>query len=263
MMRAEQVRFRDEKPSAAHEAHRPGAGQHRPGRQAQHRGGPAGQQGHRHTRVAGPQASCRRPSASRRRAGPAALHPHPVLHLVPEATRRPGPANDSRATAALFPTCIVEYQSRIDRPGPRRRLRAQRHRVRRCPRAQVCCGAPFLHQGDVERFRKNADKNIHVLAEAIRDAEAKGEDAHRRGAPAHLRLRPQERLRRLRRRARRRAGGRAHRWTLPSTSGRPIHKGDDTELDLDFPRRGARVHHLPRALSPPSPERRPARAATC
>jgi glycerol-3-phosphate dehydrogenase subunit C len=44
------------------------------------------------------------------------------------------------------------------------------------PKGQVCCGAPWLHSGDLDNFRKNATTNVKVLAEAIRAAEAEGDD---------------------------------------------------------------------------------------
>jgi Fe-S oxidoreductase len=79
-----------------------------------------------------------------------------------------------QAKVALFPTCLVEYQNVgvghdtvkvLERNGVECSL----------PAGQVCCGAPALHQGDVESFRANARKNIEVLAKAIRDGDAKGD----------------------------------------------------------------------------------------
>src|SRR3546814_15186164 len=43
------------------------------------------------------------------------------------------------------------------------------------PAGQVCCGAPWLHSGDVESFRKQGRKNVKVLADAIREAIGRGE----------------------------------------------------------------------------------------
>ena len=37
------------------------------------------------------------------------------------------------------------------------------------PEGQVCCGAPWLHSGDVEHFAAQGRKNIAVLAEAVRE----------------------------------------------------------------------------------------------
>src|SRR5690606_2275210 len=44
------------------------------------------------------------------------------------------------------------------------------------PEGQVCCGAPMLHQGDVEGFRKNARRNIERLASGLRPARGQGEE---------------------------------------------------------------------------------------
>ncbi|MDH3755808.1 MAG: heterodisulfide reductase-related iron-sulfur binding cluster [Acidimicrobiia bacterium] len=83
---------------------------------------------------------------------------------------------DQQARAVLFPTCLVEYQATgighdavkvYERNGVQCDL----------PDGEVCCGAPFLHQGDLKRFRRLAEKNIDVLSAAIRDAEADGEVA--------------------------------------------------------------------------------------
>ncbi len=69
---------------------------------------------------------------------------------------------------ALFPTCLVEYQNPdigkdmvkvLERNGVECTL----------PAGQVCCGAPWLHAGDVANFRKQAAKNVEVLAKAVRD----------------------------------------------------------------------------------------------
>ena len=76
---------------------------------------------------------------------------------------------------ALFPTCLVEYQNVgighdvvkvYERNGVECSL----------PEGMVCCGAPALHQGDVETFRTQARKNIDVLARTVREAERAGDD---------------------------------------------------------------------------------------
>ena len=72
-----------------------------------------------------------------------------------------------QGSVAVFPTCIVEYQqpsighdlvkvyernniecSLVDGPG--------------------CCGAPYLHSGDVDAFTKVAAQQVKVLADAVR-----------------------------------------------------------------------------------------------
>jgi glycerol-3-phosphate dehydrogenase subunit C len=76
-----------------------------------------------------------------------------------------------QADAILFPTCLVEYQD----------VAIGQDLVKVCerngiacelPEGEVCCGAPFLHQGDVEKFRKLGEKNVRILASAIRRSEA-------------------------------------------------------------------------------------------
>lgn len=86
-----------------------------------------------------------------------------------------GTARRPDKIAALFPTCLVEYQDTqvgkdlvgvYERNGIECRL----------PEGEVCCGAPMLHQGDVEGFRRNARKNIALLASTLRHAHGRGED---------------------------------------------------------------------------------------
>jgi glycerol-3-phosphate dehydrogenase subunit C len=69
--------------------------------------------------------------------------------------------------AAVFPTCLVEYQ---DAGVGRDLVRVYEHNGVECsvPDGLGCCGAPWLHSGDVERFRKAAAKNLPILAEAVR-----------------------------------------------------------------------------------------------
>lgn len=69
---------------------------------------------------------------------------------------------------ALFPTCLVEYQ---DPQIGKDTVRVYERNGIECslPEGQVCCGAPWLHAGDVDSFRRQAEKNVRVLAEAVRD----------------------------------------------------------------------------------------------
>lgn len=80
-----------------------------------------------------------------------------------------------QADAIVFPTCMVEYQN----TGIGKDLVkvCERNEIAcSLPPGQLCCGAPFLHQGDVEEFRRKAQHNVEVLAGAIRKAQARGED---------------------------------------------------------------------------------------
>jgi len=80
-----------------------------------------------------------------------------------------------RGSAVLFPTCLVEYQS----PQIGKDLvRVMERNGIDCdvPAGQVCCGAPWLHSGDVDSFRRQGRKNVRILADAIRSALARGEE---------------------------------------------------------------------------------------
>jgi Fe-S oxidoreductase len=69
---------------------------------------------------------------------------------------------------AIFPTCLVEYS---DTGIGKDLVRVFEHNGIECslPEGQMCCGAPWLHAGDVKRFTRHAEKNIKVLAMAVRD----------------------------------------------------------------------------------------------
>jgi Fe-S oxidoreductase len=91
-------------------------------------------------------------------------------------SRRPSFGQDERQGSALiFPTCIVEYQ--VPEVG-RDLVNVLEHNRVDCalPAGQVCCGAPWLHAGDVDNFRRQATTNVTVLAGAIRASQARGED---------------------------------------------------------------------------------------
>lgn len=75
---------------------------------------------------------------------------------------------DSKGKVALFPTCIVEYQNAAVGHDM---VKVYEHNGVECslPEGQQCCGAPLLHQGDVDAFVKQGRKNVEVLAKAVRD----------------------------------------------------------------------------------------------
>ncbi len=75
-------------------------------------------------------------------------------------TRRQG-------AVSVFPTCLVEYQA----PAIGHDLvKVYERNGIECslPDGVGCCGAPFLHSGDVERFTKAAKKNVAALAREVR-----------------------------------------------------------------------------------------------
>lgn len=90
--------------------------------------------------------------------------------------QHPAPSGAAKqGSATVFPTCMVEYQE----TGIGKDLVQvyERNGVEcSVPDGLRCCGAPWLHQGDLEHFRPQASKNVEVLAEAIRAGEAAGEE---------------------------------------------------------------------------------------
>jgi Fe-S oxidoreductase len=72
-----------------------------------------------------------------------------------------------QAKVAVFPTCLVEYQD----PGIGKDLiKVYERNGIECSLAGdvACCGAPFLHSGDVDTFTKVAKKNVKMLADEVR-----------------------------------------------------------------------------------------------
>lgn len=87
----------------------------------------------------------------------------------------PPPEGDARqGSATVFATCMVEYQ---ETAVGKDLVKVYERNGIECslPEGVQCCGAPWLHQGDLEHFRPQAEQNVQVLADAIRAAEAKGE----------------------------------------------------------------------------------------
>jgi glycerol-3-phosphate dehydrogenase subunit C len=77
------------------------------------------------------------------------------------------PVRAARATVALVPTCIVEHHA----PEVGRDLVAvlDHHGIACTVGAVGCCGATWLHSGDVERFADIARDNVATLAADVRD----------------------------------------------------------------------------------------------
>jgi Fe-S oxidoreductase len=100
----------------------------------------------------------------------------PAAGDAPTAGDAPDDGGRARqGSAIVFPTCIVEYQT----PQVGKDLvRVYERNGIDCtvPSGQVCCGAPWLHSGDVDNFRRQGAKNVAVLADAIRDARARGDE---------------------------------------------------------------------------------------
>ncbi len=68
---------------------------------------------------------------------------------------------------AVFPTCLVEYQA----PGVGHDLvKVYERNGVECTLTDTtaCCGAPWLHSGDIDQFTKVAKKNVKALAQSVR-----------------------------------------------------------------------------------------------
>ena len=129
---------------------------------------------------------------------------------------------------SVFPTCFIEYME----PAIGQDLvKVYERNGVSCslPEGTRCCGAPWLHQGNIKEFTKAAQRNVAALAAEVR-RQGGG------GGPADLCLRRPTGLPPLPRahpvRCRCAAGGRAHLRPGRIPDGPP--RGADTELDTDF-----------------------------
>jgi Fe-S oxidoreductase len=79
---------------------------------------------------------------------------------APKLTKRQG-------TVTVFPTCLVEYQ---ETDIGKDLVKVYEHNGIECrtTTAAGCCGAPWLHSGNVKEFTKVAEKNIATLAAEVR-----------------------------------------------------------------------------------------------
>ena len=68
---------------------------------------------------------------------------------------------------SVFPTCFVEY---MDPDVGKDLVRVYEHNGVACtlPAGTTCCGAPWLHSGNVEQFEKAARRNVGALAREVR-----------------------------------------------------------------------------------------------
>jgi Fe-S oxidoreductase len=83
----------------------------------------------------------------------------------PAAERRT--VERTQGKVALFPTCLVEYQNPAIGQDM---VKVYERNGIECslPEGQACCGAPWLHAGEVDKFVTQGRKNVRVLAEAVR-----------------------------------------------------------------------------------------------
>lgn len=83
------------------------------------------------------------------------------------AAPEPSVVDHEQGKVALFSTCLVEYQ---DPEIGKDLVKVYEHNGIACslPEGQRCCGAPWLHSGEVDRFVEQGRKNVRVLAEAVK-----------------------------------------------------------------------------------------------
>lgn len=84
------------------------------------------------------------------------------------ARRRRAPALSQEGGAvSVFPTCFVEY---MDPDVGKDLVRVYEHNGVACtlPDGTTCCGAPWLHSGNVEQFEKAARRNVAALVREVR-----------------------------------------------------------------------------------------------
>ena len=99
----------------------------------------------------------------------------PVRLLPPYAKQRFSTWFKKRPRASLakrqgkvtvFPTCLVEYQ---ETDIGKDLVKVYEHNGIECNNTEAsCCGAPWLHSGNVKEFTKIAEKNIKTLAAEVR-----------------------------------------------------------------------------------------------
>ncbi len=95
------------------------------------------------------------------------LPPYAKMRFSTWFSRRGRPFVRNRQSAvAVFPTCFIEY---MDPEIGKATVAVYEHNGVSCsvPTNAKCCGAPWLHGGDVEKFKKVAEKNVEVLAAEV------------------------------------------------------------------------------------------------
>jgi len=87
--------------------------------------------------------------------------------LAARAARSEGTSRAERGRVILFSTCFVEYSEAETAIAAVQVLEHNGIRVE--AGYDACCGAPFLHGGDLASARRNAEKVVAGLAPRIRD----------------------------------------------------------------------------------------------
>ena len=72
----------------------------------------------------------------------------------------------SQGRVTVFPTCLVEYQ---ETSIGKDLVKVYERNGIECSITEAgCCGAPWLHSGDLKQFTKIAEKNVKTLADEVR-----------------------------------------------------------------------------------------------
>jgi len=139
-----------------------------------------------------------------------------------------------QAEVSVFPTCFVEYME----PAIGQDLvKVYEHNGIACsvPEGTRCCGAPWLHQGNVKEFTKAATANVTALAREVRAGRdvvvAQPTCAYvvRKDYPLYLAGTPSAADAELV----------AEHTSDPAEYLMALHKGEGTSLDTDFPGRAS------------------------
>lgn len=76
-------------------------------------------------------------------------------------------ARPEQARATVFPTCLVEY-SKPEIGHDLVKVYERNGVACSLPDTISCCGAPWLHSGEFDQFKKEAARNVASLAKAVR-----------------------------------------------------------------------------------------------
>lgn len=146
--------------------------------------------------------------------------------------RPPARATDQQGSVSVFPTCFIEY---MEPDIGKDLVKVYEHNGVACslPKGTQCCGAPWLHQGNVKEFTKAAQRNVAVLADEVRSGKevivSQPTCAYvvRKDYPMYLAHTPQAADAELV----------AEHVADPAEYLIALHKADGTHLDTEFPGR--------------------------
>jgi glycerol-3-phosphate dehydrogenase subunit C len=147
-------------------------------------------------------------------------------------TRAPVTTVERQGEVSVFPTCFIEY---MEPDIGKDLVKVYERNGVACsmPEGTSCCGAPWLHQGNIKEFTKAAERNVAVLADEVRAGRevvvAQPTCAYvvRKDYPIYLAHTPQAADAEL---------VAAH-TADPAEYLMRLHKGEDTALDMEFPGR--------------------------